>query len=573
MLIPMKKEKPEKRKIQESGFSLLEMLLVVMISAVVVTGGTKIASDWQDQAENAKAAAELMTVQQAAKAYVEASFMDIWQNQFGENGTDLSSITDFNGDGVIDENDLCCVGTAIELPIDQKTGNPHYLKSTVGGLPADFPSTNIFGQSMTVLLRDAGIVGGKKTIEIFTITTPPDSAAEARTLPETKAREVARLIGSKGGVLPERINLSPPTPGEEITSFYGAWKVGTDALAMLFSTSGYGSLLAPAASGGSRTGSYPIVYDTLPYQNDIRDDVLYKVSIPGQPELNRMETNLDMSGHEISNTSYLVADNVQVAQNFILEEGDRQAGITSMSGESMLVNGYIRIESGNTHISATTKYINAADAVLDPITGTIVDDRCKFQGGWRSGGGGLATIDPVAVGPCAVDGGVLTIAGNLDIDELIPNDATLYAQTLSTPEVTVFADAYAFIGDITTLESSGALSIQTNTLTLPESDLTVTGEATVTTLSTTSITADTFETWTANMAGPLTTGTLAVNSATAQTVAAATANIGGSIGTLTSCTAPISVLTPQDILASQGLSTWSCLPGTSLTIKNEVYYP
>lgn len=639
---------------KERGFSFLELLLVVGVMAGVSLGVARIAQDWEKKAENAKVAKNVATVHEAASAYVQSNFLNIWQNGFGENGTDLSTAVDFNGDGTIDDLDVCCVGASMELPLDPIAGSSMFLKDATGVLPVDFPGTNLFGHGMTVFLRDAGMVSGKRTIEVITVTFADATTPDAKEVSEMREIDVARIIGIKAGVIPERVDMVVSGTEEKIRGVLGGWETGESELAALFTASGHGSMVSPPAAGGTRAGSFLIVYQQVSYQEDVRDDVLYRVSIPGHPELNRMETNLDMTGRKISGVEYLVADNMQVQGNLELLAGDRSVGNTDDG--AFVVGGNLRVEADESHINETTRYTDPADAIVDPSTGEVVDDRCKFQGGWRDGGIGNATLDPAAVGPCVVSGGVLTSRGAVVLDSFDAGGADLFAKALSSSGgISVSGSATASSLGLATLGSVG--TINTNTyisfgssagptltvtgasnsnpaiLTVPSHGFT-TGDqvflagfadpwgsalaalgidvASVTvidgnTIALNGVDSSLFGAFVFGnlMSGGgnlyadnasvnnLNTGTMLVNAMTANTVmgdastrivtdamqagatlvvggaSASTASISGSIGTMTSCTAPVWMFSPYDVLVSAGVSSWSCMPGTYITIVRQ----
>lgn len=501
-------------------------------------------------------------VHDLSSSYVESNFIDIWQAGFGENGNDPATATDFNGDGTIDQNDICCVGAILELPIDEKPPNPRFLKDASGALAATFPRTTFMGHGITTFLRDAGIVGGKRTIELITVTFADATTPDSKPVDEIRAIEISRILGPRGGVIPERLDLSAPGPADLLRSAYGSWNLPASDLAALFTANGYGSMLSPPAGGGTRDGSFLILYEPVSYQDELKEDVLYKVSVPGRPELNRMEANLDMNQQAIRRIEYLDADNLRATGDVVLAEGDRQSGVPTTAGNAFVVGGHMRIESSESHVSATTRYTNPADAILDPVTGVVINDRCKLQGGWRDETGGSAAIDPVAAGPCNVEGGVLTIKGNAILDRLEANGASLSADAVSTPGgLTVSGNAIALSGRFVNMSGTNTLLVNSlNTTNI------VTGSGSATTVNAQTVSGGVLNTTAVNINGStLIAGSLNANSVQATVATAPRATIGGNIGTLTSCMSVVSLLNiPPNIVTAYGLTQWSCMPGTSI---------
>lgn len=142
-----------------------------------------------------------------------------------------------------------------------------------GYLNTGFSSTNPYGQAYQVLAREPIV----NQLETMVVTTG------GMAIPELSLRRIAQLIGAKGGY----ISVTNPAV---VQGALGGWQT---------TLANYG--IAPGA------GHYA---SSLFFQNgQIVNDYLYRNAVPGHPELNVMNTGMDMNGNLIDNANTVNADN------------------------------------------------------------------------------------------------------------------------------------------------------------------------------------------------------------------------------------------------------------------------
>lgn len=152
--------------------------------------------------------------------------------------------------------------------------NTHYL-------PASFADTNAFGQTFAVLARRVAA----NQLESVVLTTGGE------TIDEIGTREIAENLGAPGGFIPTS------DPGI-VQGVRGGWQLAL---------SNYG--MNP---GVGHTASALFLQD-----GTLANDYLYRNAIPGRPELNRMNTTLDMGGQDIVNAASITAsEDVSAGQWF-----------------------------------------------------------------------------------------------------------------------------------------------------------------------------------------------------------------------------------------------------------------
>lgn len=453
---------------KEGGVSLLELLLVVGIGGVSVMGLSYMAQDWRETARNESIARHLSTVHAAAETYVQANFADIWANPagFAENTLDV------NGDGEVNEMDpLNNPLPYIVIPLDDDGASPWFLKDSSGALSPGFPDKNAFNQSIRVLAREAGYVQGKRAIDVITIAQADALDPDARPLPEERLQDIARFVGDKGGVFSAINVVGDVCTDGEIKSVYGGW---TFQAADLTGGGLCDGVVAPQVG----IGGYVAAVGTVFYQDAMKSDVLYKVAIPGRPELNRMEANLDMNNLDIQGVRYLTADNLRVEGNLVADTA------------SVTIDGVLRAQGAR----------NVVNVALDGGAG----DPCRFTDPLS----GAATLDPAATGPCTASGGYLVINGR----NLSGTTAPLNVENVLIPATNSNPAAQNLLmaGDVIASQfGTGTVTadtVQTNTLTginalqITANTLSLSGNASVSNLTVmaTPGTANTVDSFTAD---------------------------------------------------------------------------
>lgn len=150
---------------------------------------------------------------------------------------------------------------------------------TTGHLPAGFSDKNAYGQDYRVL----AIEPTTNILQTLIVTINGD------TIPEMSLYEIAKSIGARGGYVSS-------TNTAVATGSFGGWQT---ALAPYGVTPGAGHLATALFVDDSST----------------TNDYLYRNAMPGQPELNEMNTALGMRGNNINNAGAVSATGVSVTGN------------------------------------------------------------------------------------------------------------------------------------------------------------------------------------------------------------------------------------------------------------------
>lgn len=268
---------------KQNGISLLEVLMVVGIMSVLVTGAAEIFDDWFEKSVNRKVASEMSELQNSAEQYVTLN---------------MDTIT-----GTMIPN----AGDTAELDIADMIDRDF--------LADEYSARNSFGQSLRVLLRNAGndTVGGT-AVEVVTIADDRDGL-DSR-VADRRLFDAALAGGPELGLI-SAADLGATCCDGNIQSAYGEWSVELSDFSGLYSRTPDIDL-----------GGYMAAYGRVS-ANEARDDrLLYRVEVDSRPELNRMMTNLDMNAQNINNVGTLVSDNLTVGRNAIMD-GRETSGFAS----------------------------------------------------------------------------------------------------------------------------------------------------------------------------------------------------------------------------------------------------
>lgn len=186
---------------------------------------------------------------------------------------------------------------------------PAMLRST-NYLPTGFADTNAFGQTFVVLARKPAT----NQLESIVLTTGGQAIDEIGT------REIAENLGGTGGFI-------PTTNTGIVQGIRGGWQI---------SLSNYST-----NPGVGHTASALFLQD-----GTLANDYLYRNAIPGKPELNQMNTALNMGANNINNAANITATGTITAGADVDASGNVNATSVNASAN---VTGVTARMSGETY--------------------------------------------------------------------------------------------------------------------------------------------------------------------------------------------------------------------------------
>lgn len=319
------------------------------------------------------------------------------------------------------------------------------LTSGFGTIPAstrlneDIRNRTPIGSGVDVLLRIAdntAIDTDAQAIEILVATDEP--------ILDERVRRAATAAGPYGGVL----NSAPGI----IQSSFASWGVnltdlaGTTWAAQVAST-------PPVAN----EESYLVHYRHMSFEESA-GDYMFRISVPGRPELNRMFTNLNMGSHNIMGTDNLnlsgslslegraiINGDARVTGNTTINEGDVIAS-NRVTTANVIVNGTGGGVTGNFSVDDTINIgqvnlngqLNAKTAELRlgvDSTGQITADKILMSGGIGSAGRINATRLQGSGGSPTV-----TVAGQMNASNLTTDALTIQNGNVGTLDTVASGD-------------------------------------------------------------------------------------------------------------------------------------
>lgn len=307
-----------------------------------------------------------------------------------------------------------------------------------------FPDPGPMNQTYRVLFRIGDNVGNPNDNRVI------ESYVASQTLIEDDmAMRISGALGGRGGALRDTANVAVGN----IRGAFGNWTIPTASLA----ATGWFTTVSTAVDQPTLdNGGYVVAYHYFDEQR-IAKDYLYRTAMPGDPRLNRMESDLDMNGYNI-----LGADNIATAGSIVSNEvfvngnarittlttirpttvaGQRVGGNLQADGTSSATGQLF--SSSNLAVTAPNGRLNSGSATVRnnalfgnswTVNGRITSTELSARTGEINGGSLVATGVPrvnagtTAAGLQVTNG--TTVTGNVRTSRLdssnmnIPNGAT-----------------------------------------------------------------------------------------------------------------------------------------------------
>ncbi len=265
-----------------------------------------------------------------------------------------------------------------------------------GFLPNGFNSTNPYGQTWEVQVLQP------QADQLQALVT----SIGGQTLQGSTAAQIATQAGASGGVVGGGTGqyAVPGCAAGNACGAYAGWQIPT---------ANYQNVAAGHLAA------------LIEYSNgQVQNDYLYRVAVPGQPQLNTMQTNLNMGGNNVNNANELNAQSETLAAGTPNgQEGSLQIGSNYFYGDS--TNAAVRTPGGfyvqNQNASGPASInevdnINASGNITTPNT---------VQGGYVNSTGNVNAQNELTVNGGAAgwinNGGNGAVAGTFTGNELGAN--------------------------------------------------------------------------------------------------------------------------------------------------------
>jgi prepilin-type N-terminal cleavage/methylation domain-containing protein len=440
----------------EKGFTLLEMLLTVTVLGSALLLVSNILQQSARGAFYKSNAGYMDSIMDVALDYVDdVTNFNIIYSQIDAAPVTVMEVPIYATAGVVNP-----LGFALESGAATLQPHPGISGSGVS-------DTSPFKQNVTVLYRNITAVPTEPAIEVVVALLGP--------IPERDLREAAQALGA-GGAYISTIDIGGCLPaGCAATvqdAFGGNNNVQTNVYAGTRLLAALGATPPSAANGGY------LLYRRTVTLNEIAGDYLYRTPQLANPQLNRMETDLDLANNNIvgvDNMAVSGAGGLNVlsdlhAQGSVFTTGAMQVqggdlsvvGDVAVQGDIDMTPGYDTaqpninvppqsVSVGRTYTSAGN--LNAAQDVRVANTAAVNGDlqSASIQGENINVGGtldvaiagggapnGIFTQNLTAQGDVTVND--VTRAGNLVTDQPLAINGNLGALEVLTEDIAVGGD-------------------------------------------------------------------------------------------------------------------------------------
>ncbi|MHC5208979.1 shufflon system plasmid conjugative transfer pilus tip adhesin PilV [Pseudomonas chlororaphis] len=299
----------------QRGATLVEALIVLIISAIAFGAAEQQYSKYLDNITNKQAADHATLIAGAASKYLKDNYAAVVSSA-GPTTPALISVA--------------------------------MLKST-NYLPAGVSDKNAFGQDYNVVV----IEPVPNQLQALVVTTG------GQTISELDGRRIAQYMGAKGGF----ISTIDPSVA---TGSFGGWQMALSPFAV--------------SPGGGHVATALFLEDGA-----LVNDYLYRNAVPGHPELNRMNTAINMAGNNLNNAGTVNAGTVAataVTTNTMTASGNISAANATIAGETT-TGGWFRTTGDSGWYNQKW---NGGWYMSDPAWVRSYGDKGVYTGGEMRGG-------------------------------------------------------------------------------------------------------------------------------------------------------------------------------------------
>lgn len=220
-----------------------------------------------------------------------------------------------------------------------------------GFLENGFGSTNAWLQGYGIYVRQPK----SGTLHAIVVTTG-GRTNESTKFVNSIVPGAAAMAGGTGGYIPSGVVTGQSS--DMLIGAGNAWRLNLSSIGI--ASPGPGHLGAVSAYDASALGQ----------------DFLYRIAVPGQPELNEMQTALDMTEHDINNVSSLQFQEKEISTQSCTEEADqgrifldKNHGLYLCRNKSLEIIG----DSGNSTLMKTAQLARNGDKITKPICAENTD--------------------------------------------------------------------------------------------------------------------------------------------------------------------------------------------------------
>ena len=336
---------------KQAGYTLLEIILAIAIIGILSVAVNDMIMSSHSQTKSSVAAEQVKRFSAAMQQYV-----NTYHNQIVSSASSSKPV------------------------LIQST-----MLSNTGFLPADFNSKNSYGQYI------CGLIVKNDQDRLYALTVTEDG----QTINDTDLGLIAGLIGGDGGAVYARDTSTIRGTG-------GGWSIPTSVF-----NGGTSSKCSGAAGSVSLTSGH-IVQALWFNEGNTNTGLLARDHIEGAPELNRMNTDLDMNSNSINNVANLnasgdiFAETIHANGRISTNEYLQIDGI-ALENTACSPDGLIGRDNDGNILSCQSGIWKKIAGTPAGMIGYFATTSC--QSGWLLADGSNGTVDMRGVFPRGLDNG------------------------------------------------------------------------------------------------------------------------------------------------------------------------
>jgi type II secretory pathway pseudopilin PulG len=331
MLINRRKSINNISKNRQKGLSLLEVILALIISASFIVLLLQQTLSASFTIKNQSVSSQVQELYLATQQFLNSN----------SNYTAIIAGTTVGGAPIVIPVGKTTAGgtvpTGPTVVVPANGNNPQYTTvipslQSGGYLPTNFINVNSYDQNYELLVRQtqAGVIEG--------LLISFDNASSIA-IPDKYLGTIAAKIGAYGGYEPATLTSALPNcpagPNTNgcITGTYGGWET----------TSATWNSIPKAGH----------IMATLIFNNGVQDvDYLYRDSITGNPQVNKMDTDINMNGNSLDNVNNLNVGTITSSSGGVVTVNGSVLQVTDNAAPyALLVTGN-EYASGNVNIAS-----------------------------------------------------------------------------------------------------------------------------------------------------------------------------------------------------------------------------
>ena len=341
-------------KKKQKGLTLIETAMVLGVIAISMVGLSQMMADNARTTRVKASSDKLVEITEATRKYVTANYTAL----VGLAGT----------------------GAPIVIPVAKTCATcavpagPGGLPSLQGAgyLPGTFIDINTNNQNHAVLIREPSA----NNLEIII------TAYGGQAFPDDDLGNISGQLGSGGGGVYQN---SPTSPSTQITGSYGGWSTATST----WNASLGGTSVRPSPGR-------PAVALAFAGAAGAMDDYLNRYNT-GDPEANRMRTNIDMNGFDINNANVVRSNYFQAAVDVTAGRdiiATRDLGAGRDANVTRNVNAGNNVSAGNVNYSVNNTYSTNGVVYAASDSTSYGQVQLRRWGLLNNSGGGDIYIEP-----------------------------------------------------------------------------------------------------------------------------------------------------------------------------------